>query len=193
MPARKHVAPELIAEGKHLYEQTLTPTDLIGKKMGLSRSAFYLRIKEWNWTQRRYSGGIAADGEAPSMPAAAPDTGIAAVAEASPLPFAERMQRVLDAEMAVIERTLKVLGPASNAEAERTTRILATISRTVQEIQATADGQRVDETDNDAVPGDIDEFREELARRIRGFIDARSGIPSGGDGGPAGGVERGGT
>jgi len=149
-----------------------------------------LRVKEWNWTQRRYSGGIAAGAEVPSMPTPAPDAGIAAVAEAPPLPFAERMQRVLDAEMAVIERTLNVLGPASNAEAERTTRILATISRTLQEIQATAEGQTRDEADHDAVPGDIDEFREELARRIRGFIEARTGNPSGGDGGSAGDVER---
>ncbi len=35
MPARKHVAPELIAEGKYLYEQTLVPTDEIGARMGL--------------------------------------------------------------------------------------------------------------------------------------------------------------
>ena len=82
---------------------------------------------------------------------------------------------MLDAELAVIERTLKVLGPASSAEAERTTRILAMISRTVQEIQASAEGQTsADETDDDAVPGDIDEFRETLARRIRAFIEARS-------------------
>ena len=78
------------------------------------------------------------------------------------LPFAQRLQRVLDGELAVIERTLKVLGPANNAEAERTARILAAISRTVQEIQATAEGQMSsDEADDDAVPGDIDEFRED--------------------------------
>jgi hypothetical protein len=103
------------------------------------------------------------------------------------------MKRVLIVEMAVIERTLKVLGPASNAEAERTTRILASITRTLQDLQATADGQKRDEADNDTVPGNIDEFREELARRIRGFIAARTGNPSGGDGGPAGVDERGGT
>ena len=138
MPAWKQVAPELIAEGKYLYEQTLMPTDQIGAKMGLSRSAFYLRVKEWKWKRRRYSSGEVDAPAAPPVPVA--DTGPAPAAD-EPLPFAERMQRVLDAEMAVIERTLKVLGPASNAEAERTTRILAMISRTVQEIQASAEGQ----------------------------------------------------
>ena len=100
---------------------------------------------------------------------------------------------MLDAELAVIERTLKVLGPASSTEAERTTRILAALSRTVQEIKASAEGQAGDEADDDAVPGDIDEFRETLARRIRGFIEARTGNAGGGDGGSAGDVERGGT
>ena len=184
MPAWKQVAPELIAEGKYLYEQTLMPTDQIGAKMGLSRSAFYLRVKEWKWKRRRYSSGEVDAPAAPPVPVA--DTGPAPAAD-EPLPFAARMQRVLDAEMAVIERTLKVLGPASNAEAERTTRILAMISRTVQEIQASAEGQTSsDETDDDAVPGDIDEFREELACRIRAFVGAKRG-GTGGTGGDAAG------
>jgi hypothetical protein len=182
MPARKHVAPELMAEGKYLYEETLMPTDEIGAKMGLSRSAFYLRVKEWKWKTRRYSAGIAGDAAIPSAPVAARATSDAPPADAPPPPFAERMKRVLDAQMAVIERTLKVLGPASNAEAERTTRIRATISRTVQEIQASAEGQTLDEADDDTVPRDMDAFREELARRIHAFIDARQGgANAGGD------------
>jgi len=68
MPARIEVAPELIAEGKHLYEETLIPTDEIGARMGLSRSAFYLRVKEWKWKRRRYSTGIAEDAAKTSEP-----------------------------------------------------------------------------------------------------------------------------
>jgi hypothetical protein len=170
MSARKDVAPELIAEGKYLYENTLMPIHKIGAKMGLSRTAFYMRVREWGWTPRRYSWS-----EAGAMRFAVPE------AEATPapdesakdLPFAQRLQRVLDGELAVIERTLKVMGPASNAEAERTARILAAISRTVQEIQTSAEGQTLsDDTDDDDVPGDIDEFREELARRIHALVDA---------------------
>jgi hypothetical protein len=154
MPARKHVAPELIAQGKYFYEQTLTPTDEIGAKMGLSRSAFYLRVKEWNWKRRRYSsGGIEAE-QAAAVSATAASEPVVAQEAAEKLPaeppvaFAERLHR--------------------------TTRVLATISRTVQEIVATAQGRTPDdEADDDPVPSDIDEFRFELARRIRGFIDAR--------------------
>jgi len=180
MPARKHVAPELIAEGKYLYEETLTPTDEIGARMGLSRSAFYLRVKEWKWKRRRYSSGGIEAGQAAAVSATAASAPVIAPEAAEKLPadppvaFSERLRRVIDAQMQVAERTLKVLGPASSAEAERTSRILALVSRTVQEITATAQGRLpADETDNDAVPIDIDEFRNELARRIRSFVDAR--------------------
>ena len=181
------VAPELIAEGKRLYEETDTPVHLIAKHMGMTRSTLHYRITDWKWTRRRTSvAGRAVETPAPVAPPSEPPP------LEPPLPFAERLARVIDAQMQVAERTLKVLGPASSAEAERTGRILALVARTVQEIKATAEG-RADETDNDPVPGDIDEFREELARRIRGFIEARAGSPSGGDGGPAGVDERGGT
>jgi hypothetical protein len=107
-----------------------------------------------------------------------------------PLPFPERLRRVIDAQMQVAERMLKVLGPASSAEAERTSRILALVSRTVQEIKATAEGRMpANEADKDAVPRDIDAFRAELARRINALIDARSGDKSANIGGPAGGSD----
>lgn len=192
MPARKQVAPELIAEGRYLYEETLTPTDEIGARMDLSRSAFYLRVKEWNWKRRRYSsGGIeAAQAAAVSATAASAPVVAQQVAETlpaePPLPFPERLRRVIDAQMQVAERTLKVLGPASSAEAERTSRILALVSRTVQDITASAQGRLpANETDNDAVPVDIDEFRNELARRIRSFVEAKRPGAGGAGGDPA--------
>jgi hypothetical protein len=191
MPARIEVAPELIAEGKHLYENTLMPIHKIGAKMGLSRTAFYLRVKEWGWTPRRYSCG-----EVIETQIAVPEAAAAPMPDepAEVLPFAQRLQRVLDGELAVIERTLKVMGPANNAEAERTARIFAAISRTVQEIQTTAEGQMSsDDADDDAVPGDIDEFRETLARRLQGFIEARRGHASGRDNGLGADVEDKGT
>ena len=184
---KKEIAPELLAEGKRLYEETDTPVHLIAKRMGIARSTFNYRIVDLKWTRRRASDDARAAELPPpgagTIPPSAPPP------FEPPLPFAERLRRVLDAEMQVAERTLKVLGPASAAEAERTGRILALVSRTVQEIKATAEG-RADEADDDAVPGDIDEFREELARRIRGFIETRAGTPGGGGDGSADGVER---
>lgn len=174
------VAPERIAEGKRLYEETDMPLHEIAARMGLRRRTLNNRIVEWNWTRRRYTrGGSEAEQAAAALAPAAGESAVAAPAgEGSPaepaLPYAVRLQRIVDGQLAVIERTLKVMGPANSAEAERTARTLATISRTVQKIKATAEGRMSsDEADDDPVPHDIDEFRRELARRIRGFIEAR--------------------
>jgi hypothetical protein len=169
------VAAELIAEGKQLYEETDTPVRVIAARMGLTRSTLNYRIADWKWVRRRASDADPppAPVESPAPVAVAPPPSEPAAAE-PPLPFPERLRRVIDAQMRVAERTLKVLGPASSAEAERTSRILATVSRTVQEITATAQGRMpADDADDDPVPRDIDEFRLELARRIRCFVDAR--------------------
>jgi hypothetical protein len=54
MVARKiEIAPELIAEGKRLYEQTLTPLNDIAAVMGITRGTLAARIKEWGWSLRR--------------------------------------------------------------------------------------------------------------------------------------------
>ena len=166
---RKQIAPELIAMGKRLYEETDLPVREIAARMGMKRTTLNGRIDEWGWQRRQYSP--ATPPPAPARTSDAPAATPAAPTDEQ-LAFAARLQRVVDAQMAVIERTLTVLGPANSAEAERTTRILATISRTVQEIVATAQGSTTsNETDTDSVPRDMDAFRETLALRIRSFIE----------------------
>lgn len=168
MTVKIEIAPELIAEAKTLYETTDIPTSVIAAKLGISRATLNDRIPQWGWTFRRYAKSAAERASAPpgaDDKAQPPDP-------AMPLPFAAQLRRVIDAQMQVAERTLRVLGPASAAEAERTARILATVSRTVQDITATAKGHMpADDADDDAVPRDIDEFRNELARRIRGLVE----------------------
>jgi hypothetical protein len=46
MVPRKQTAPELMAEAKRLYEQTLAPVDDIAGMLGLFRSNFYKRVRE---------------------------------------------------------------------------------------------------------------------------------------------------
>lgn len=194
MPPRKQVAPERIAEGKYLYEETLTPTDEIGKRMGLSRSAFYLRVKEWGWTQRRYSHGLgdeSAEPILPQEPAAVPDAPVAVEATNPAAPDEEtasafevrartyaRACAAVGRQIAIIEGIQTTLMPVQAAQAERSARVLATLNRSLLEItEATKPEESVDaddasDADDDAVPRDIDEFRNELARRIRGLVDA---------------------
>jgi hypothetical protein len=53
MVAKKVIAPELLAEARRLYEQTLAPVDDIAGMLGMSRTPFYRRVKEGCWRRRR--------------------------------------------------------------------------------------------------------------------------------------------
>ena len=197
MPARKQVAPELIAEGKYLYEETLTPTDQIGARMGLSRSAFYLRVKELKWQRRRYSSEIADDSgkNLPAIGAAAvvqniPATGETALDEAKPIlpeQRAELYARIYRAsllQMDSIEAVQRTLRPTQAAQSERTVRIAAAINKMLIEIAALNKSNEMtpaNETTDEPVSRNIDEFRNELARRIRGIIEAQRAERRAGD------------
>lgn len=87
-----------------------------------------------------------------------------------------RVYRAAQAQMDTLELVQKTLQPTQPAQAERTARVTATLNKTLLEIAALArpdEGAPPDEADDDPVPRDIDEFRRELARRIRGFVEAR--------------------
>jgi hypothetical protein len=91
------------------------------------------------------------------------------------LAMALRIQRVVECEMDAMERILAVIRPSDQIEAEHGARTLAGISRALREIKALTEPEAVtppDDTDDDPVPLDIDEFRNELARRINEFVDA---------------------
>lgn len=176
---RKDIAPELIEEARLLYETTDTPTDVIAAKLDIARGTLNERIRKWGWTRRGYAK--ADEVELPAAIARVPDA--PQLPEETALPFATRIRRVIDAQLSVAERMLKVLEPTTSAQAERTARVLATVSRTILEIKAAAEEQMsANDADNDPVSVDMDEFRETLARRIRFFADARRrGAGLGGD------------
>ena len=190
MAAKKQHTPELLAEAKRLYEQTLAPVDDIAAMMGLSRAPFYRRVKEGGWRGRRAKVGAfefarALSGTAMATLAPTPEPAEQPRAEvmvtADPLSpeqrlaMALRIQRVVEREMDAMERILAVIQPSDQIEAEHGARTLAGVSRALREIKALIEPDEVappDDTDDDSVPLDIDEFREELARRINEFVDA---------------------
>jgi hypothetical protein len=210
-PSRKQIAPELVAEGRRLYEQTLTPVPDIAAMMGISRTTFNDRAREWGWTKRHaHDGAVDLARAVRGAAVAALTSNAVTVCEAQPadaarseaLPparrvaVAARIQSVVEREMDAVERVLDKLGPADQAEAERTARTLASLARTLREIAALTRPDEVmppDDADDDPIPRDIDEFRRELARRIHAIIDARrSGEGGRGDEAAAGAeVQRG--
>ena len=181
------IAPDVVAEGKRLYEQTLAPVQDIAAYMGISRRTLESRVREWNWQRRRMAAVpidlhhatraalVAAKTEdAPPrdgqvLPPASPERNAAVAA---------RIQNAVESAIGAVERVLEKIDPADAAEAERDGRTLASVSRTLRELTVAnqpPEASAPDETDDDPVPADIDEFRYELARRIRAFIEAREG------------------
>jgi hypothetical protein len=199
MVAKKEIAPALLAEAKRLYEQTLAPVGDIAAMVGLSRSNFYERVRAGGWRSRRakptFSLALAlADASraaAEPLPVSEPPAAGAeerdgpAVPDAAPVTPQQRMaiaQRIMSAveqEMDAIHRILSTITPRDQLEAEHSARTVASISRALREafmlISPKEEGGQddADDDDDDSIPLDIDEFREELARRINSFIDTK--------------------
>ena len=183
------IAPERIADGRRLYETTLTPVADIAAMMGISRRTLERRIAGWGWTPRsapRHATDRALVAVAPAVPTVSGDAG-GAVHPGSPaarLALAARIHNTVARGLDAVDRVLDKVGPADEGGAERSARTLAAVARTLREIAPLTkpdEGTPPDDADDDPVPRDLDEFRRELARRIRGFIEARQagadGIP----------------
>ena len=123
----------------------------------------------------------AAPPRASSKAAASPD--LSAARETAPPPAdalaLDRIERLVEQELAAQEATRAQLGLLARTpvEAERSVRILST---SIQILLALArlrgDGAPHREIENDDdMPDDIDDFRNELARRIRAFVASRTG------------------
>ena len=99
-----------------------------------------------------------------------------APSDAAPIAIVPRLQAAAARILPAIEMATARLasGELNARDLEKTGRTLATLTRTLRELNALLLQQDAPlQPDDDPVPKDIDEFRFELARRIRGFIEAR--------------------
>jgi hypothetical protein len=183
--SRIEIAPERIAEGKHLYETTLMPLGDIAALMGVSRTTLTRRVAEWGWLRRSPARQLTERAVVATAPAAT------AIAPASRLDLAARILTVAERSLAAVDRVLAKVGPADEAGAERSARTLAAVARSLREMTVLTRPQELmppDDADDDPIPRDIDEFRRELARRIHALVDARTGERSGNPDGAAAGA-----
>lgn len=196
MVARVVIAPEKLPEIKHNYINTDMPIEQVCAEAEISRTILYRYAKEGNWPLRRYSRQASAMESEP--PAPAPEALLAAASRAVKEELAKgesgeagaaravtpeeraalsaRVFRAAQAQMTTIENVMQSFQPTgSGPPSERTVRIIAALNRSLREISAMLGREQTPphEADNDPVPRDIDEFRRELARRIRCFIQAR--------------------
>jgi hypothetical protein len=90
----------------------------------------------------------------------------------------ERIERLVQRELEAEEMSRAQLGPLPRqpADAERCARTLATLTQTLHALARLRSGLFPESgLSDDDMPRDIDEFRRELARRIRVFVQSRTG------------------
>ena len=88
-----------------------------------------------------------------------------------------RLHRAVLEELGAVEamRARLKREPHDPADAERTARTLSSLTETLQKLQRLQCAlQETGFKDDDDMPVDIDEFRKELARRIRVFVESRT-------------------
>jgi hypothetical protein len=170
-------APEGLARAQRDYEQTDKPVKEIAADLPCSLTTFYAIVKRSNWTQRSVSRPRRrATAEATPPP---PD--------ATPAAVVDHLQRTVERELDAIEKILARLprlGDEGAVQAERAARTLASLTRTLNEVQRLRRAQaaagitaQTESDDDDDMPRDIDEFRRELARRIDKFVASRTDLP----------------
>ena len=122
----------------------------------------------------------ASDTIAPCLPAV-PDAVAGEHAGAAGAPdgsaIVPRLQSAVARVLPAIEATVAKLaaGPTPPREMEQAARALSSLTRTLRELNGLLGQHRVPAPDDEG-PEDIDEFRRELARRMRAFVDARTGM-----------------
>jgi hypothetical protein len=190
--------PELLANGRYRYERTDESLISIASDFGVHRNTFSALVEREGWVRykrppRDLSPAAKLLAQAndlndpPSAAAAAPieentelqRPGSAENGPALPVPgdTIMRLHRAVLEELGAVEamRTRLKREPQDPADAERTARTLSSLTETLQKLQRLqCTLPQTELKDDDDLPVDIDEFRRELARRIRVFVESRT-------------------
>lgn len=191
LPPPIEFPPALVAECRRLYEQTATPATEIAAMMGVSRDTLRRRTRAWGWV-RRHEPRAARD-PAKSRRVANAVAAAAATAAQSAMPVLPRVAperraalaatlvETVEDQMNAVKRVLATVQPKDHAEAEHSTRMIASVSQILRDTVALFPSDKTTThaanlaADPDDIPRDIDEFREALARRIEAFVAAHAG------------------
>ena len=132
MPKRI-VAPEVLAEARRLYEQTLAPVRDIAAMMGISVTYFYKLSHRYGWRQRQAKDGTGHFTRALSRSGAAaliggqPDDALRAPPEPPPPPataeqrlvLAQRLQEAVGEQIDAIKRVAQLVGDKKPGRSRR--------------------------------------------------------------------------
>jgi hypothetical protein len=166
------IPPEKIAQAKELYEGTSVPVRDIATMLRIGQSTFMRRVKDWGWKPRNarladYDAAAKAGFDLDMISeAVAPE--LAAVKHAT---LKERVRAAVEREIAAIEMVLHRVENVRlrSQDAERAARTLATLVKVLREVNALEEkdeGECRGEPARDDEFRDLEEFRQELARRL---------------------------
>jgi len=176
----KTYSTELLANGRHRFEQTDEPVPAIAADFRIHPGSLRRLAQRLGWVRF----GMAPK-QLPVTARLLEQAGELAVTHADApasldVETIARIERQVLQEIADIEAARAQLRgqPRPMREAESTARALTTLTDTLQKLQRlrlplAAAGQERSVADD--LPENIDEFRNELARRIRAFVASRSG------------------
>jgi hypothetical protein len=186
--AKRPMDPELLAEAQRLYEQTLAPVNDICAMLRVSTTYFYTLQRRHGWRPRQAKNGsghfvraLSKDGAA-RLIAASPASVARAPAKPAPesataqqrLLLARRLQSVIGKQIDAIERVTALVG--DSPEIGEGARALAAVSRSLREAHELIQPTEAEKKSNDAdeaFPYDVEQFRDELSRALRGIIEER--------------------
>ncbi len=154
--ADSRISPDVLAEAKRLYEQTLAPVYDIALMMGVSKTTFYQIARREGWRGRRSPLELSR----PSAPAA------------QGLTLARKLEDAIGDQIDAIKHVTKLVG--AQEQAGEGARAVAAVSRSLRETHALiypAEAEKKsDDADGESYPYDIEKFRDELARALRAVI-----------------------
>ena len=202
----RDVTPELLGHIQYSYEETDEPVRSIADNTGVRERRIYELAAEHNWRRRRARPPLdlppevrlsldvdtavrQAEAEAEAVDAGSDR---ATVAPSDSPSIAERLERQLERNLTRLERMRETQWPQSAADAERTTRVLERLTQALLKVRqlrkpetdkADTPDTNMAHRDDFEIPGDIDEFRRALARRIEAFVRSRTdaGVPGPGE------------
>jgi len=170
MPTTARFTSEALENMRHRYVETDEPLMRIGSDFGISDKTVLRIAKRENWPMRasrlrdlplHVKLSIEAENAARAE--------IQSSSESETLELAARLERAVERELAVAERTL-------SDDPDRRARTLASLTATLAKIRTLRVSEAPKRTpEDDDVPEDTNEFRIELARRIDAFVASRTG------------------
>jgi hypothetical protein len=190
--------PELLANGRYRYERTDESLISIASDFGVHRNTFSALAVREGWARYKRpprdllpAAKLLAEAndlnDPPSAAAAAPIEENTELQQARstengpalppPADTIMRLHRAVLEELGAVEamRARLKREPQDPADAERTARTLSSLTETLQKLQRLqCTLPQTELKDDDDMPADIDEFRRELARRIRVFVEGRT-------------------